>query len=187
MRKLAWLVVLALGACSTTVTSVDGNKNVATLTPSDGDQLCKDIASYVSGALSPEEIVRIGCGFAMSDAGGSSCQANFDQCVKDANVTTTPIADPSDCDAFRASLKGCNVTVDQYTTCLQQAVDALSKLEQDVPFCSEQALETAAAGAEGDISSDCLTIFQTCSLSFGGTSTSSSGSSDGGSSGAPTH
>jgi hypothetical protein len=170
MRKLAWLVPFALAACGTTVTSVDGDKHLQNLSPSEGDQLCEDIANYVSDAFSGEELARIACGFAVSE--GASCKSDFNDCVAHANVGT-PIADTANCDAFRETLKSCDATVGQFADCVTQMVDALGKLEQEVPLCSQQAQIDALVGLESDLSSECITLFSKCQVSFGGTSSSS--------------
>jgi hypothetical protein len=166
-----WLVLVGVAACSPSVTSVDGNKNVKDLSPSDGEQLCHDIVNYVENNLSSDELARVACGFSSTSSG--SCQADFDKCVSSIHVTT-PIPGTAECSGFEQTLKSCNVTVDQYTTCLEQVVSAFGKLSQEVPLCSQQAEEQAFIGIEGDLSAECLQLFQSCNLGFG-TSTSSGG------------
>ncbi|HVY48920.1 MAG TPA: hypothetical protein VHB21_23685 [Minicystis sp.] len=173
MRKLVWLVVVGVAACSPSVTSVDGNKNVKSLSPSDGKQLCEDVVTYISDNLSGDELAKVACGFSVTP--GASCQSEFDKCVADANITA-PIAGTADCSSFEATLKNCDTTVEQYTTCIEQMVDAFGKLAGEVPLCTDQAQMQAFVGLASDISPDCLKVFQTCNVSLGSTMTSSSGS-----------
>jgi len=135
MRKIACFFVLTLAACSTTITTVDGNKQVKSLSPSDDEQLCQDIANYVESNLSSEDIARIACGFSSTSSG--SCQSDFDKCVSNIHITTTPIVNASDCSGFTASLKNCDATVSQYSTCIEEMVDALATLEPQFPLCSQ--------------------------------------------------
>jgi hypothetical protein len=173
MRKIACFLVLAVAACSTTITSVDGNKKVNELSPPDDEKLCKDIAGYVTQSFSSADIARLACGFSSTDDG--SCQADFDACVANLHVPPTPIADASDCTGFTASLEQCGATVSEFTSCVQEMVGALSDLQGKLPFCSQQAQEQALISIEGDFSADCIQLLTQCNLSFSSSSSSSSG------------
>ena len=60
MRKLRYVVpVLFIVACSGSITSVDDNKKLATLSPRDSTQLCKDISNYVANELTGQDISRV--------------------------------------------------------------------------------------------------------------------------------
>jgi hypothetical protein len=180
MRKIACFLVLVLGGCSTTITTVDGNKQVDQLTPSDDEQLCKDIAGYVENSFSADDLAKIACGFASTS--GDSCQADFESCVANSHVTITPIVDASDCAGFTAALKKCDATVDQFTTCVQEMVGALEQLESELPVCSQAAEQQALVSLEGSFSADCIQLLDKCQILFGSSTSSSGGSSSGGSS-----
>ncbi len=175
MRKIACFLVLALAACSTTVTTVDGNKQVNKLSPSDDEQLCKDIANYIESSFSGDDLAKIACGF--SSSSGGSCQADFESCVSNSHVSTTPIVNPSDCAGFTASLKKCDTTVGEFTTCVQQMVDALGQLESQLPVCTQADEEKALVSLESSFSSDCLQLLDKCQILFGSSTSSSGGSS----------
>ena len=45
MRK--WIIVAVAAACGGQITTVNGNENTATLSPTDQNQLCNDVYNYI--------------------------------------------------------------------------------------------------------------------------------------------
>jgi hypothetical protein len=164
MRTFRLFLLLALAACGSTITTVDGDAKTKDLSPADKNQFCKDVANYVVDSFDSDELARLACGFSVSDS-GSSCQADFNECVANA-PKVTPIADSANCESFESMLSGCNATVDELSTCIEEMVDALGALEEKAPFCTEDALQSALFGILGEISSECITIFTTCQVSI---------------------
>lgn len=182
--RSTWLttcgVLLAMG-CGGKVTSVDGNESTASLGPADQDQLCLDTYTYVRNALSTDDIAELQCGFAPSQD-PSTCGSTYATCVSNAKANAQQINWPlvPDCTGFNASVAKCNTTVDEYTKCLKEELDAVKSIEGDFPICSQAAQEAAGVAALSKISTDCLALMQTCQISFAPGISGSSSSSDGG-------
>ena len=180
-RSTYLLVTCVLVACGGSMTTVDGNDNTNSLSSTDQNQLCIDTYNYVKNNVSTDDVAKISCGFAGAEADGGDCQSTYDTCVANAEKTATPLPAAPDCTAFDQSIAKCDTTVAEYTKCLQQEVDAMKSMESQFPFCSQAQEESAALQAYAKISSDCLQLMQTCTITFGPTSgSSSSGSFDGG-------
>ena len=168
MRTLSLLLVLALPACGSSVTSVDGDAKTRDLSASDKTELCQDVASYVRDAFSSEQIARIACGFSASEE-GASCEADFEECVANAPDLTV-IADADSCEAFESMLEGCDATVDEFATCIEEMVDALGGLEEKVPLCTQEEQISAYLALQSDISQECIIIMSSCQFSLDGSS-----------------
>ena len=186
MRRSIFLLCIIGVACGGSVTSVDGNKSTATLSPTDQNQLCTDVYNYVKASFSPTDIARMSCGFSFSTSGTTdptTCQSDFSACVqKETANTTNGLNQPLDCTTFDQQVASCNTTVATYTKCLTEEVNAMKSLESQMPFCSQSAAEAADLNAMSQLSSDCLALANSCpGLGFGGTTSSGGGAtSDGG-------
>jgi hypothetical protein len=184
MRRIVpiFLCVVSVG-CSGSITSVDGSKKTNALSPTDKAQLCEDTFNYVVDAFSADDIARLACGFGATDSGGaSSCQSDFDKCVSEtAKQASAPLegAKPN-CTGFNASIAKCNVTVDQYTQCLEEQLDAMKTLIDKAPFCTESAITSASIGLLGSLSAECIQLISTCTISFAPGPTGSSDSASSG-------
>jgi hypothetical protein len=163
MRCFSYLVLLALTACGSTVTSVDGDAKTSDLSPADQKQLCEDVSNYVIDTISAEDIAKIGCGFSVSEEG--DCQQAFQECVAKA-PKVTPIADGGNCDGFQKMLEGCNATVDEFAGCIEEMVDALETLVEQFPLCSDEAMLGAVLSLQEEISSECIAMMTKCEMSL---------------------
>jgi hypothetical protein len=175
---MRWLLfALALAACGGAVTSVDGNKNTNSLTPTDQDQLCLDTYNYVKSSISVDDIAKLECGFQTTSTDPSSCAQTYQTCLTTAEANAQQISWPlaPDCTGFDQSVAACNTTVAEYTKCLQEEVDALKSLESSFPLCSTAQEQAAGIQAESRLTTDCLALMQTCQITFVPAGSGSSG------------
>ena len=159
------------------MTTVDGNESTSTLTPTDQDQLCVDTFNYVKANFTANDIAKMECGFTDSQSQDpSSCTTKYQTCLSAAQANLQQFQYPAtpDCTGFDAAVAKCNTTVAEYTKCLQQEVDAMKAMESDFPLCTQADATNAELAALGKMSSDCITLMQTCSLTFAPSSSSSS-------------
>ncbi len=175
MRKSIFLVCAIGVACGGSVTSVDGNKNTSTLTPTDQNQLCNDVYNYMKSSLSSTDLARLECGFSGSSTPNNdptACQNAFNTCVAQASPNMNWPTGTIDCTNFDQQVAKCNTTVAEYTKCLTEEVAMIKSMESQMPFCSQAQAESAALQAYGNLSSDCLQMMNTCQFPI---SSSSSG------------
>ncbi len=179
-------VVGVVIACGGQVTSVDGSKNVGSLSSSDSNQLCNDTFNYFISNFSTSDILKITCGLEGSEVGlqpdagssSSSCTQSYQTCLSQGTSVTIPTA--PDCTGFAASVASCNTTVDTYSKCVKEEINALKQLEGQLPLCDPGALEQAELQADSQIDATCLALTQQgCNFNVG-VSSSSSSSFDGG-------
>jgi hypothetical protein len=174
---LSWLGIAAVAvACGGKfTTTVDSSKPASGLTPADSTQLCQDEYHYVVSSVSLDDFAKITCISSFQESG--DCQTTFDSCVAKAEASasgTWPPTQAPDCTSFAASLAKCDVTVGQYSDCIEQEVNVLKSIESKLPFCTEGDEESAVLQADSQLSAECLNIMQECPLDFGGSSSSSS-------------
>jgi hypothetical protein len=150
--------VVACGSSSGTggVTSVAGNKSLATISPADATQLCIDSINYASRnipksdlckrvgyaaaaqafALQPgtatDTVVQMVCTTAVNQCNSASSDAGAGGC----NIGTT-----SSCAA--------TATVDEYSKCVSDTVATLKAGLQSFPACSEITVASLAASVDG--------------------------------------
>jgi hypothetical protein len=177
MRRSIFLLCAIGVACGGSVTSVDGNKSTATLTPADENQLCTDVYDYMKSSFSPADMARLACGFSSTtDTTTTTCQNDFSACVTEQTATmSTAMNGAPDCTAFQQQVAACNTTVATYTKCLVQEIDAMKSLESQFPLCTPGAAQSAELQAMSKLSADCLALMQTCQVVAVGGSGSSGG------------
>jgi len=193
MRRIFFVAVGVIGAgiaCGGSVTSVDGSKNVASLSSSDSNQLCTDTYNYFVNNFSTNDILKFTCGLEAGevveqpDAGASAsstCSSTFQTCMSQGTTQTIPST--PDCSSFATSVASCNTTVSQYTKCFQEEISAAKNLEGQMPLCSAGTLEQAELQADAQLDAACLQLIENgCSfvVGFGSSSSSSGGNVDGG-------
>jgi hypothetical protein len=157
-----------LAACGGSVTSVDGNQNTSTLTPTDQDQLCLDTYNYVRTAFSNDDLAKLQCGFTNQSQDPSTCDSAYQACLVNARANVQQIQWPlvPDCTAFDANVKACNTTVAEYSKCLEQELDVVKSMETHFPLCTQAEQQSAALSAASKLSTDCLALLDTCHPSF---------------------
>jgi len=172
MRR-GWMLGVVLVACGGAITSVDANKDMGSLGANDKDQLCRDVASYVTGSFSATDVKRLVCGSSTSYK-DASCNANFQKCMADP-TRDVAVGGRIDCTSFSKGLASCQgVSVGTFTDCYKQYVDAMRAYTAQMPLCDAASMQAAAFDASQRISSQCLLVIQKCSA---GTTVSGGGSS----------
>lgn len=167
--RASFLFGFALIACGGTMTTVDGNENTSTLPAADKDQLCLDTYNYVRNTFSTDDLAKLECGFTQTTSQDpSACDSAYQACLTNAKANVQQIQWPlsPDCTGFDQSIASCNTTVDEYTKCLREEVDAVKAMEGSFPFCTQAAEEQAALAAASHLSQDCLALMQTCHPAF---------------------
>lgn len=169
-------VALAVACGGKFDTSVSSSEPTNQLPPADSNQLCNDEYNYITSSFSVDDLARISCGGSYEQ--GGDCTTEFNLCVAQRQgVTKWP---PPDCTAFANGMAQCDVTVGEYTDCIQQQVNVMKSIEGQLPFCSEGEAEQAYLQAESQVSAQCLQIMKDCPVTFGGSDSSSSGTPDAG-------
>lgn len=163
------VVTGVLVACGGAITSVDGNKQVSTLGPTDQQQLCHDIVNYVETSISPTDMKKFICGISLSTSSDpAACQSKFTTCMNDPNKNIS-YSTMVNCNGFSTTLLKCTgVTVSQFTNCYKQEIDIIKIYASKMPICDRAAAQAAALDAVKNISQECLQVFQKCSISTGG-------------------
>jgi hypothetical protein len=119
--------------------SVPGSATIGSLSDSDKQKLCNDLAAYVSSSTFKSGEVKASCSFAgvvgaalatdQTDAGvQAACKKSYDDCA--AQITSAPV-DASMCMPPGAT---CTATVSELTACLNADVAAFNSI--DVPSCA---------------------------------------------------
>lgn len=163
MKVRNWLISAVLVACGGAVTTVDGNKDVSTLTPTDKDQLCKDVNSYVQTSISPTDFKKLICGSLSYSTNAAQCQTQFQTCMADPKRDVT-FSTTIDCNGFASTILKCNgVTVSQFSDCFKQYVDAIKAYSSHMPICDAAARQQAQLDILNHISNQCLQTLIKCS------------------------
>jgi hypothetical protein len=161
--KREWLITAILVACGGAVTSVDGNKDVSTLGPTDKDQLCHDVANYVQTSISPTDFKKFVCGATSFSNDPTTCQAEFQTCMADPKRDVT-FSSMIDCNGFAMTILKCQgVTVSQFSDCFKQYVDAIKTFASHMPICDPAAQLAAEKDLLNHISNQCLQTLSRCS------------------------
>lgn len=158
------VVALWIAACGGRVTSVDDNKKVGSLSPTDTNMLCSDTYNYFRMQFAPDDLAKLSCGF--RNQGSPTCKADYDKCVAD---ITPKIGTPStpNCTGFDQLLAKCgNVSVGQWVTCYKQAIDVMKSSVGSFPLCTQEQVQQWGLNAAGKISQECLGLWIGCSASF---------------------
>lgn len=135
---LAVILVSAvqLAGCSSSsksITSLDSDKTLSSLTTKERRQYCEDRTHYVSSRVSPDDRRKIKCAAAASEVGSTGasavgkakavCQTVYQTCM------SLPPPEPSSpCEGFPASAADCTATVGDANACAEDQADALEKL-----------------------------------------------------------
>lgn len=174
------VVIVGIVACGGSITSVDGSKNVPTLSSADANQLCNDTYQYFVSSFSSSDITKVGCGFeAGAQQDPSTCSSTYQTCLSSATTTTIPTT--PDCSGFAAEVASCNTTVDTFTQCFKMEISVLKDLEGQMPLCAAGALEAAEIQEDSKFGATCLALSEAgCNFALGFGSSSSSSSGDGG-------
>ncbi len=169
MKIRQYVLTGVLVACGGAVTSVDGNKQVSTLGPTDQDQLCHDIVNYVETSISPNDLKKFLCGITLSTSTDpTTCQSKFQTCMNDPtkNISFSTMVN---CNGFKTTLLRCTgVTVSQLTDCYKQEIDIIKSLASRMPICDKAAAQAALIDASSRISQQCREVFIKCSISTSG-------------------
>lgn len=179
MRK--WAMLAMAVACGGQITTVDGNENTSTLTPTDQNQLCNDVYAYVRSNFSSSDAIKLECGFSTSSQ--ANCQQTYNDCLAQAssNVDAGALfSGTPDCTSFDQEVAKCNTTVSEYTKCVQEEMSIVKNLEGQMPLCGQAAIEAADITALQGLSSDCVQMLTSCNVpvSTGGTITVDAGTTD---------
>jgi len=157
-------LLVVVGTCGGRVSSVDGNKQVGTLSPTDSSTLCNDSYNYFRVQISPDDLAKISCGF--RGTGSATCEADYNKCVQDLRGKISTPAQPN-CTNFNATLAKCgNINVGQWEQCFKEMIDIMKSATGRLPICSKDAQLNWALDVQGKISRDCLTVWIGCSASF---------------------
>lgn len=171
MRHVGFLVtalVLWIGACGGSITTVDGNKPVGTLTPTDKGTLCQDVYTYSRIVLSSTDYARIACGLRGGTIDSPTCMQDFQTCVQDLAPKLMFPQNPN-CDGFNQALAVCgNITVSQWEVCFKQSIDLMKSISGSLPFCTRADQQQLAFALSGKLSAQCIQIWSRCYASFSG-------------------
>lgn len=178
------LVAAVLVACGGAITSVDSNKDVSTLPPTDQDQLCHDVANYAQQNLSPTDLKKVMCGF--GNASGTTtgdttaCQNAFTACMNDPNKNVNVNFTNVNCTGFDQMLKKCpGVTVGQFSDCYKQEMEVFKVIAAEMPICTKAQMYQVEADVLNRLSGQCLQVMSQCSgTSFMGGGTTGGGGGD---------
>lgn len=161
--KRQWWISAVLVACGGAVTTVDGNKDISTLGPTDKDQLCHDVANYVQTSISPTDFKKFICGSTSFATDPTTCQTQFQTCMADPKRDVT-FSSMIDCNGFAMTVLKCQgVTVSQFSDCYKQFVDAIKAYASHMPICDQQARINAQTDILNHISTQCLQMLIKCS------------------------
>jgi len=190
------LVIAALVGCGGNssgggfTTSVPSGTKLTSLTPQQATQLCTDLDSYATTALTPDlckllAIEATALSLSLSSTAPSdatlrtTCTQAYNSCVGggDGGVTTTSSCDPS---TLTTQPSTCTATVGDLTTCANDSVTATNKEVAGLPSCSSvtaanllSALATLASQADAgtSISATCTELESTCNTGSSSSST----------------
>jgi hypothetical protein len=177
MQRSLGIFFFAAAACGGAVTTVDGSKSTGTLSPTDQNQLCDDTYNYILANFSQNDIAKLSCGF--QGMNQPSCPQTYDTCVTTMTATEKPLPAVPDCTGFNQGVAKCNTTVDEYTKCLKEELDAVKAMEASFPLCDQATAQVAEINALQHLTADCVQLMQTCQIAFA-PSTNKSGSADAG-------
>lgn len=174
MRARNYILAAIFVACGGAISSVDGNKDVGTLSKTDQDQLCHDVVNYVETSISNNDFKKFICGVSSGSTDPITCQANFQKCMddpkRDINYSTMV-----NCDSFSQFVVNCKgVTVSQFTDCYKQYTDLLKTYASKMPVCDATARQQLALDLTNKISTQCVQMLIKCA------NTSTSGMTDAG-------
>jgi hypothetical protein len=128
-------------------TGVPGDKPIGELTDGEAEQLCADIADYVSTSTFAETQREFSCRLsgmlaalftgAQTDAAlQMACKATYDVCKAAPDETTS-----GECGKPDGS---CTATVDELKACMADSVAAFEDLSEQIPSCAELTMESLA-------------------------------------------
>ncbi len=189
MRRAIFLCVpIVAAACGGAVTTVDGNDNTGSLTPTDQNQLCVDTFNYVKNDFSTTDLAKLECGNQESANGNTQvCNDTYNSCVTKAEAQLAlenPLATATpDCTGFNEQVAKCNTTVGEYAKCFKEEIDFVKNLEGKFPLCSQSSAQAAEIIGLQSLSEDCVNLLTSCQLTFapsGGSGGSGGGTPDAG-------
>jgi hypothetical protein len=166
-------VIGVLAACGGSITSVDGSKNTATLSPTDQTQLCNDLYNYEKSNFSTTDELELVCG--SEAANEANCQQAYQTCMSQTTLGDAGFGATPNCTTFDQQIAQCNTTVSEYTKCFQEELTVIKNIDSMMPLCGQNAFEIAYLNAIANMSSDCISLMQTC---FGSTSSGGDAGSD---------
>jgi hypothetical protein len=156
--------ILTSAACGGSITTVDGNANTGSLQPTQKQQLCSDVYTYVTNNFSVSDFAALTCGAEASSQ--KNCQQAYSSCLAKSPsaggipVPTAPTK--SDCAAFEQAVVLCHSTVAEFSNCVEEALNAVKILESQEPLCTTADYEAAGLMAVQSLSSDCVSLFTSC-------------------------
>jgi len=174
----------------TAITTVSGGKTLATLTPSEATQLCKDTSTYFGQNIPKTTMCKeAGLGYAVSSSAPSdtqlqkNCSSNEAACLQSGPAI-------ANCTSIAAN---CTATVAEYTVCVTDRVADFNQKVSALASCAtvtQPDLEAVWAFMTGDLPASCMSVTDKCptldipSPMPGTTSAGGTGGGGGGSTGA---
>lgn len=151
--------------------SAPGGTRIGDLSPDQGKTLCIETVSYVQSVLSPAARVEYACrmeGIQATAAAGSNptdadiqafCKVGYDACKRNPPVVPPDPAPATQCAGGLTNSEGCPATIDQFTACVNETVDAYPRY---IVPCSQLTRAKVLALALAEQGPACRTIETLC-------------------------
>lgn len=147
------------------VTTLSGSRTIGTLTTAEGTQLCNDTYAYFGSSIPQATTCKWqGLAYAVNSSAQSDSVLQ-QQCTKQLNTcqqATDPWANNSGCNTLPAD---CTATVAQYSTCINDEVDAFIQTVSGLPACTTITMSQTSSVTDAQLASppaSCASLMNIC-------------------------